>query len=95
MLASGHLANYLLLLLKGVAITLELSFGSLVLGSLGGIVFGAMRSSSTRALKAIAFVYIEVVRSIPFVILLFFVFFALPLAAAWTRKRPPRCPGTR
>ena len=80
MLASGHLANYLLLLLKGVAITLELSFGSLVLGSLGGIVFGAMRSSSTRALKAIAFVYIEVVRSIPFVILLFFVFFALPLA---------------
>jgi len=27
-----------------VAITLELSFGSLVLGSLGGIVFGAMRS---------------------------------------------------
>ena len=80
MLASGHLANYLLLLLKGMAITLELSFGSLVLGSLGGIVFGAMRSSSTRALKAIAFVYIEVVRSIPFVILLFFVFFALPLA---------------
>jgi ABC-type amino acid transport system permease subunit len=29
-----------------------------------------MRSSSTRALKAIALVYIEAVRSIPFVILL-------------------------
>ena len=80
MLASGHLANYLLLLLKGLAITLELSLGSLVLGSLGGIAFGAMRSSSTRALNAIAFVYIEIVRSIPFVILLFFVFFAVPLA---------------
>src|ERR1700724_1378993 len=80
MLASGHLANYLLLLLKGLAITLELSLGSLVLGSLGGIVFRAMRSSSTRALNAIALVYIEIVRSIPFVILLFFVFFAVPLA---------------
>src|SRR3984957_8424657 len=80
MLASGHLANYLLLLLKGAAITLELSLGSLVLGSLGGIVFGAMRSSGWRALKAIALVYTEAVRSIPFVILLFFVFFALPLA---------------
>jgi His/Glu/Gln/Arg/opine family amino acid ABC transporter permease subunit len=74
MLASGHLANYLLLLLKGLAITLELSLGSLVLGSLGGILFGAMRSSSTRALYAIALVYIETVR------LPFFVFFAVPLA---------------
>jgi polar amino acid transport system permease protein len=80
MLASGHLANYLQLLLKGLAITLELSLGSLVLGSLGGIVLGAMRNSGWRALKAIALVYIETVRSIPFVILLFFVFFAVPLA---------------
>ena len=57
MLASGHLSNYLLLLLKGLAITLELSLGSLVLGSLGGILLGAMRSSVWRALKAIALVY--------------------------------------
>jgi len=64
MLASGHLANYLLLLLKGLAITLELSLGSLLLGSLGGIVLGAMRSSGWRALKVIALVYIETVRSI-------------------------------
>jgi hypothetical protein len=56
MLASGHLANYLLLLLKGLAITLELSLGSLVLGSLGGIVLGAMRSSRWRALKAMALI---------------------------------------
>jgi polar amino acid transport system permease protein len=80
MLASGHLANYLLLLLKGFAITLELSLGSLVFGSLGGVLLGAMRSSSWRALKGVALVYIETVRSIPFVILLFFVFFAVPLA---------------
>jgi His/Glu/Gln/Arg/opine family amino acid ABC transporter permease subunit len=80
MIASGHLVNYLLLLLKGLAITLELSLGSLVFGSLGGIVLGAMRSSGWRVLKAIALVYIETVRSIPFVILLFFMFFAVPLA---------------
>jgi His/Glu/Gln/Arg/opine family amino acid ABC transporter permease subunit len=80
MIASGHLVNYLLLLLKGLAITLELSLGALVLGSLGGIVLGAMRNSAWRALKLVALVYIETVRSIPFVILLFFVFFAVPLA---------------
>ena len=80
MLSSGHLLNYLLLLLRGLTITLELSLGSLVLGSLGGVVLGAMRSSSWRVLKGIALAYIETVRSIPFVILLFFVFFAVPLA---------------
>jgi His/Glu/Gln/Arg/opine family amino acid ABC transporter permease subunit len=80
LLASGHLTNYLLLLLKGLAITLQLSLGSLVLGRLGGIVLGAMCNSGWRALKAMAVIYIEAVRSIPFVILLFFVFFAVPLA---------------
>jgi His/Glu/Gln/Arg/opine family amino acid ABC transporter permease subunit len=80
LLASGHLTNYLLLLLKGLAITLQLSLGSLVLGSLAGIVLGAMRNSGWRALKAMAVIYIEAVRSIPFVILLFFVFFAVLLA---------------
>jgi ABC-type amino acid transport system permease subunit len=54
LLASGHLTNYLLLLLGGLAITVQLSLGSLVLGSLGGIVLGAMRNSGWRALKSIA-----------------------------------------
>jgi polar amino acid transport system permease protein len=80
MLTGGHFVNYLLLLLRGLLITLELSLGALVLGSLGGIVLGAMRCSSWRILKTIALGYIEVIRSIPFLILLFFVFFAVPLA---------------
>src|SRR5262245_18159386 len=63
---AAHAPLGLLLLLKGLAITLELSLGSLVLGSLGGIVLGAMRSSEWRILKAVALVYIEAVRSIPF-----------------------------
>jgi polar amino acid transport system permease protein len=79
-IASGHLGHYLLLLLKGVAITLELSLGSLLLGSLGGLVIGAMRGSRRRLVKWVALLYIEAIRSIPFVILLFFVFFAVPLA---------------
>ena len=80
MIASGHLVAYLLLLLKGAVITLELSLGALVFGSLGGVVLGAMRGAHLRLLKAVALLYIEVVRSTPFVILLFFIFYALPLA---------------
>jgi His/Glu/Gln/Arg/opine family amino acid ABC transporter permease subunit len=80
MIASGHFLNYVLLLLKGLGITLELSLGALLFGSLGGIVLGAMRGARWRAIRAVAFLYVEALRSIPFVILLFFIFYALPLA---------------
>jgi polar amino acid transport system permease protein len=79
MIASGHLAAYLLLLLKGAVVTLQLSLGALLFGSLGGVVLGAMRGATLRPLRAVALLYIETVRSIPFVILLFFIFYALPL----------------
>jgi His/Glu/Gln/Arg/opine family amino acid ABC transporter permease subunit len=80
MIASGHFLNYVILLLKGLGITLELSLGALVFGSLGGVLLGAMRGARWRPVRALAFLYVEALRSIPFVILLFFVFYALPLA---------------
>lgn len=80
MIASGHFLNYVILLLRGLGITLELSLGALVFGSLGGVLLGAMRGARWRALRALAFLYVETMRSIPFVILLFFIFYALPLA---------------
>src|SRR5438270_543705 len=106
MIASGHLGAYVLLLLKGAVITLELSLGALVFGSLAGVVLGAMRGARLRPLKAVALLYIEIVRSTPFVILLFFTFYALPLAldidippypaavAARTPLRTPRDAGS-
>lgn len=80
MIASGHFAAYLLLLLKGIGITLQLSLGALAIGSAGGILLGALRSAKFPPLRWIATLYIETVRSIPFVILLFFIFYAVPLA---------------
>lgn len=80
MIASGHFGSYLLLLLRGAGVTLELSLGALVLGSIGGIVLGAMRGSRLRLVKAGATIYIEGLRSIPFVILLFLIYYAVPVA---------------
>lgn len=80
MIGSGHLASYLLLLLSGALVTLKLSLGALVLGSAVGIVLGAMRGSRRRPLRVVALVYIEGLRSTPFVILLFLIFYAMPLA---------------
>jgi polar amino acid transport system permease protein len=80
MIGTGHLGAYLLLLLKGAGITLQLCLGALLLGSVVGVLLGAMRSSGWALLRAIALVYIEAIRSTPFVILLFFIFYAVPLA---------------
>ncbi|HEX3954775.1 MAG TPA: amino acid ABC transporter permease [Stellaceae bacterium] len=79
MIGSGHLFAYLLLLVKGAGITLELCFAALIFGSLGGVVVGAMRTTKSAPLRVIGLLYVEIVRSIPFVILLFFIFFAVPM----------------
>lgn len=80
MIASGHLWSYLWLLAKGLAVTLELSFLALLLGSLGGLILGLMRASRHRWLGILPFFYIELIRSTPFLILLFFIYYGMPLA---------------
>jgi len=80
MISSGHFLGYVVLLLKGAVVTLELSLGGLVIGSVLGLVLGLMRRSRFGGLRALALLYIEALRSTPFVILLFFIYYALPLA---------------
>lgn len=80
MISSGHFLGYLVLLLKGALVTLELSLAGLLIGSTVGVVLGLMRRSRFGTLSAVALLYIETLRSTPFVILLFFIYYALPLA---------------
>lgn len=80
MIGSGHFWQYVLLLLDGAGITLKLSLGALAIGSAAGTVLGAMRASRILVLRAVSLVYVEALRSTPFVILLFLMFYAMPLA---------------
>jgi len=80
MIGTGHLTAYLYLLVKGALVTLELSFGALILGTAGGVLLGLLRTARTRPLRALPLAYIEIVRSTPFLILLFFIYYGLPLA---------------
>lgn len=80
MIASGHVWSYLWLLAKGLLVTLELSFFALLLGSAVGLVLGLMRSAPRWWIGVLPFLYIEVVRSTPFLILLFFIYYGMPLA---------------
>ena len=79
MIGSGHFASYLTLLLEGALITLELSLGALVLGTVGGVLLGLLRTARAWPLRALPLGYVEIVRSTPFLILLFFIYYGLPL----------------
>lgn len=79
MTGSGHLAQYLWLLVQGAGVTLQLSLAALLLGSLAGLLLGLARSSLQRVLWLPSLFYIEAIRSTPFLVLLFFIYYGMPL----------------
>jgi polar amino acid transport system permease protein len=66
------------MLLKGVAWTLGLTAVSALVGVVVGVACAWARSQGPAPLRAIAGVYVELVRNTPFIVLLFFIFFGLP-----------------
>jgi His/Glu/Gln/Arg/opine family amino acid ABC transporter permease subunit len=73
------LLQYLPVLGKGALITLQLSVVAIVVGTLVGVPMGLMRRSSSRALRLVAATYVDLFRSIPILIQLYFFYYALPL----------------
>ncbi len=71
--------HYFPVLLAGAVVTLKLSSLSLLIGTLLGIIVGLMRSSRHRLLRLPASLYVEIFRSVPILLQLFFVYYALPL----------------
>ena len=70
-------------LLSGLLFTIQIT----VVGVAGGIVFGSLlavaRLSSNRLLSAFATAYINLMRSIPLIMVIFWVFFLVPWAIGW------------
>lgn len=66
------------LLINGLFTTLLISFFAIPVGLIVGVVVALMRISERRLLRYAAIVYIEIIRNIPFLILIFMVFYALP-----------------
>lgn len=65
-------------LAAGLLVTLEISLAALVLAFALGILIAALRAAPNRALRGIATTYVEVLRNIPLLVQVFFLFFALP-----------------
>jgi polar amino acid transport system permease protein len=71
--------RYLPVIAAGTVTTLQLSSVAIIIGIILGTILGLMRSSHIRPVRVLAAAYIEVFRSIPILLLLYFVYFAMPL----------------
>jgi polar amino acid transport system permease protein len=63
------------LLLRGLLLTLKISFISIVLGIIIGLVTGLARISSNPALKWLAIIYIEIIRGTPLLVQIYIFYF--------------------
>jgi polar amino acid transport system permease protein len=70
--------EFMPILLMGVKLTIIVTLGSLLLSTVLGLVWALMRVSGIRVLAAIAIVVVNVIRGIPIIVQLFYIYFVLP-----------------
>lgn len=73
------LLDYAQQLARGLALSLLLTAGTLMGGALIGLVVAFASLSRFRALGTVARAYVEVLRNIPLLLIIFFVYFGFPL----------------
>ncbi|HEX7387312.1 MAG TPA: amino acid ABC transporter permease [Castellaniella sp.] len=66
------------LLLHGTWVTIQLSVSAMILGLLVAVLCAWGKTAGPAPLRAVIQVYIEIIRNTPFLVQLFFFFFALP-----------------
>lgn len=69
---------YLPILMKGVYLTILVTLGGFILATVLGLVLAFMRVSGFRSLSAISRVFVIVVRGIPALVTLFYIYFVFP-----------------
>ncbi|MBU9422729.1 MULTISPECIES: amino acid ABC transporter permease [Burkholderia] len=72
------LLDFLPILLKGAIVTVEITVCSFVLSTLIGLAFALMRVSPNRLLSGGAAAVINVIRGLPIIVQLFYIYFVLP-----------------
>jgi len=74
------IAQYYPVILKGLGMTLMLSFIGIVVGTLAGFLLGVARASANRTLSLMVGAYTDIFRGTPVLVQVFVVFFILPEA---------------
>ena len=70
--------EFLPILMNGVALTIIVTLGSLLLSTLLGLVWALMRVSGIGLLAWLSSAIINVIRGIPIIVLLFYLYFVMP-----------------
>lgn len=73
-----HAIEYLPILLQGAKLTILVTLGSLALSTALGLAWALMRISGVPALMWISAAAINVLRGIPIIVLLFYIYFVMP-----------------
>lgn len=71
--------DYKVAILRGTLITLELTFFSLIIGTILGLILALLKLSKNHLLKYPAIVFIEIVTGLPLLVLLVWLYYALPI----------------
>lgn len=71
-------AEFLPILMQGLRLTIVVTIGSLILSTLLGIMWALMRVSGVPVLAGIAKAVVNVIRGIPIIVQLFYIYFVLP-----------------
>ncbi len=66
-------------LIKGVPVVAQLALGAMILALVLGLLIALARLSSSRILRGIAVVYVEVLRGTPLLVQLVYIYFVLPV----------------
>ncbi|MFX5530155.1 ABC transporter permease subunit, partial [Acinetobacter baumannii] len=67
----------------GLTFTLILTFSAMLGGIILGTLLAMMRLSSNQPLSFIATTYVNLIRSIPLVLVIFWFYFLVPFIGAW------------
>ena len=70
--------EFLPILMSGVALTIIVTIGSLLLSTVLGLVWALMRVSGIGILTGFSGALINVIRGIPIIVLLFYLYFVMP-----------------
>jgi polar amino acid transport system permease protein len=70
--------EFLPILLQGVALTIIVTIGSLALSTVLGLIWALMRVSGVSVLSKISAGLINVIRGIPIIVMLFYLYFVMP-----------------
>lgn len=76
--AGAYSADNLKFLLDGLYVTLIVAFAAIALSFVLGCLLGVVRYTKLPVLSPISFVFVELIRNLPLLLLIFFMRFALP-----------------